>query len=201
YSNNQTKNNISNNFFFQAEDGIRDFHVTGVQTCTLPISPSTRSVAVSWVVVVLPLVPVMSTQSAGVPSARTTLSRTRQASSTSPQSGITFCWAQTITGCEGENPGEATITSGAKSRSASGTSARGPSSRRAPMTGTSRAYSSEASSERTSTSAPSSVSVSAAEKPVTLSPSTATRSPRQSACQLVRVSRRSVVMGQPFEAW
>src|SRR5690606_39437145 len=27
-------------FFFQAEDGIRDFHVTGVQTCALPISPS-----------------------------------------------------------------------------------------------------------------------------------------------------------------
>src|SRR5690606_40739596 len=26
-------------FFFQAEDGIRDFHVTGVQTCALPISP------------------------------------------------------------------------------------------------------------------------------------------------------------------
>src|SRR5690606_40722598 len=46
-------------FFFQAEDGIRDFHVTGVQTCALPISrrrhsagwppmpglPSTRSIA------------------------------------------------------------------------------------------------------------------------------------------------------------
>src|SRR5690606_40077278 len=33
-------------FFFQAEDGIRDFHVTGVQTCALPISfrsaPSSR---------------------------------------------------------------------------------------------------------------------------------------------------------------
>src|SRR5207302_2458465 len=29
-------------FFFQAEDGIRDFHVTGVQTCALPIlSPGT----------------------------------------------------------------------------------------------------------------------------------------------------------------
>src|SRR5690606_19358431 len=29
-------------FFFQAEDGIRDFHVTGVQTCALPIFfPST----------------------------------------------------------------------------------------------------------------------------------------------------------------
>src|SRR5690606_40813117 len=26
-------------FFFQAEDGIRDFHVTGVQTCALPICP------------------------------------------------------------------------------------------------------------------------------------------------------------------
>src|SRR5437870_10183204 len=28
-------------FFFQAEDGIRDGHVTGVQTCALPISLST----------------------------------------------------------------------------------------------------------------------------------------------------------------
>src|SRR5207253_6681479 len=29
-------------FFFQAEDGIRDGHVTGVQTCALPIWPSNR---------------------------------------------------------------------------------------------------------------------------------------------------------------
>src|SRR5688500_20126379 len=28
---------IYNNFFFQAEDGIRDYKVTGVQTCALPI--------------------------------------------------------------------------------------------------------------------------------------------------------------------
>src|SRR5690606_40222998 len=28
-------------FFFQAEDGIRDFHVTGVQTCALPIFTAT----------------------------------------------------------------------------------------------------------------------------------------------------------------
>src|SRR5690349_22952572 len=28
-------------FFFQAEDGIRDLYVTGVQTCALPISPGT----------------------------------------------------------------------------------------------------------------------------------------------------------------
>src|SRR5215203_6929158 len=29
-------------FFFQAEDGIRDIGVTGVQTCALPISSSRR---------------------------------------------------------------------------------------------------------------------------------------------------------------
>src|SRR5437773_8272962 len=29
-------------FFFQAEDGIRDRDVTGVQTCALPISSPTR---------------------------------------------------------------------------------------------------------------------------------------------------------------
>src|SRR5690606_40588752 len=31
-------------FFFQAEDGIRDFHVTGVQTCALPISNGLSSI-------------------------------------------------------------------------------------------------------------------------------------------------------------
>src|SRR5947209_16193452 len=31
-------------FFFQAEDGIRDIGVTGVQTCALPISFLTREV-------------------------------------------------------------------------------------------------------------------------------------------------------------
>src|SRR5262249_61008171 len=30
-------------FFFQAEDGIRDWSVTGVQTCALPIYDSDRS--------------------------------------------------------------------------------------------------------------------------------------------------------------
>src|SRR5690606_39803022 len=33
-------------FFFQPEDGIRDFHVTGVQTCALPISK--KSIAIGW---------------------------------------------------------------------------------------------------------------------------------------------------------
>src|SRR5690349_22184940 len=30
-------------FFFQAEDGIRDLYVTGVQTCALPIFPEGQS--------------------------------------------------------------------------------------------------------------------------------------------------------------
>src|SRR5437879_13734382 len=33
-------------FFFQAEDGIRDTSVTGVQTCALPILTATES---SWI--------------------------------------------------------------------------------------------------------------------------------------------------------
>src|SRR5687768_18538069 len=34
---------ISTSFFFQAEDGIRDVAVTGVQTCALPISLSAKA--------------------------------------------------------------------------------------------------------------------------------------------------------------
>src|SRR5207253_6117166 len=36
-------------FFFQAEDGIRDGHVTGVQTCALPIleEPDCRDIVVA----------------------------------------------------------------------------------------------------------------------------------------------------------
>src|SRR5438874_3235929 len=34
-------------FFFQAEDGIRDLYVTGVQTCALPISRRWSSVRAS----------------------------------------------------------------------------------------------------------------------------------------------------------
>src|SRR5256885_8800306 len=36
---------FENHFFFQAEDGIRDYKVTGVQTCALPISARGRRVA------------------------------------------------------------------------------------------------------------------------------------------------------------
>src|SRR5439155_3187042 len=36
-------------FFFQAEDGIRDGHVTGVQTCALPISEDYKKKGVPFV--------------------------------------------------------------------------------------------------------------------------------------------------------
>src|SRR5580658_7395812 len=35
-------------FFFQAEDGIRDYKVTGVQTCALPIYPATFPALLDW---------------------------------------------------------------------------------------------------------------------------------------------------------
>src|SRR5207249_5115570 len=35
-------------FFFQAEDGIRDRNVTGVQTCALPISTEFNGALLSW---------------------------------------------------------------------------------------------------------------------------------------------------------
>src|SRR3989441_5534430 len=36
-------------FFFQAEDGIRDKLVTGVQTCALPISSALRNLALELI--------------------------------------------------------------------------------------------------------------------------------------------------------
>lgn len=155
--------------------------------------PATSMVAASCVVVVLPFVPVISIHSAGVPSARVTLSLTRHASSMSPQRAIPLCWTQRTTGCWGEKPGDAITTSGRNSRNASGTSSSGPSSSLAPMTGSRPAYSPSACSENTTTSARSSARVSATEKPVIPSPRTATRRSFQSACQLMRESRRSAV--------
>src|SRR3712207_8297088 len=39
-------------FFFQAEDGIRDIGVTGVQTCALPISRA-RSLIITYTVLTM----------------------------------------------------------------------------------------------------------------------------------------------------
>src|SRR5690606_40233910 len=35
-------------YLFHAEDGIRDFHVTGVQTCALPISATATTSMTVW---------------------------------------------------------------------------------------------------------------------------------------------------------
>src|SRR2546430_4921703 len=43
-------------FFFQAEDGIRDLTVTGVQTCALPISREAEEVVLSRLMGAAPLV-------------------------------------------------------------------------------------------------------------------------------------------------
>src|SRR6266540_5299870 len=53
-------------FFFQAEDGIRDRDVTGVQTCALPITPAGRPLGRSRRVAVKVLLPgLLATQAGG----------------------------------------------------------------------------------------------------------------------------------------
>src|SRR5690606_40658673 len=59
-------------FFFQAEDGIRDFHVTGVQTCALPISK-----AISPITTPPPIMAKSSKKDATTPSMGTSWKRTR----------------------------------------------------------------------------------------------------------------------------
>src|SRR5258706_11098875 len=46
-------------FFFQAEDGIRDWSVTGVQTCALPISAGQHAVVVAGMGIALVVTVVM----------------------------------------------------------------------------------------------------------------------------------------------
>src|SRR2546429_132098 len=70
-------------FFFQAEDGIRNVAVTGVQPCALPISM--RSM-ISWIR--RPASSAFSTRSAGSPSS---LSRVRCARTA--VSGLLISWA------------------------------------------------------------------------------------------------------------
>src|SRR6266702_6656983 len=63
-------------FFFQAEDGIRDGHVTGVQTCALPISVAYRIhydvqrgrwyLTASWQRPVVPTIPLATARARGM---------------------------------------------------------------------------------------------------------------------------------------
>src|SRR5256885_10460989 len=64
-------------FFFQAEDGIRDYKVTGVQTCALPISPRAPSAQRR---------PRRSAGSTRSPTAPPTPSRTAAAGAAAPRS-------------------------------------------------------------------------------------------------------------------
>src|SRR5699024_11959084 len=51
-------------FFFQAEDGIRDRNVTGVQTCALPISkkiPKRNYTPLIWVLSVVAVIIILGT--------------------------------------------------------------------------------------------------------------------------------------------
>src|SRR2546430_12715681 len=77
-------------FFFQAEDGIRDLTVTGVQTCALPISRSLSAASVACSTVIT-----CATESANaVARAVCTLSTTRMLSAVTFKRAICVSFAQ-----------------------------------------------------------------------------------------------------------
>src|SRR3954454_14165015 len=149
---------------------------------TLPAAtlrnPAARRIASSIrTVVVLPLVPV--TASHGVSWAG---SRSRQASSTSPQMGMPRARAWASSGASGRQPGEVTTRSASPGRVAVLPS---PSTMRAPSTSSSSAFGSlpAALSSRAVTSAPRWSRLSAAANPETPKPATTARTPSQESCR------------------
>src|SRR2546430_13381904 len=87
----RSRNVLSMFFFFQAEDGIRDLTVTGVQTCALPFSNGVVSVTINPV----NDAPTANSQSVNTPSntprAITDRKSTRLNSSHSQISYAVFC--------------------------------------------------------------------------------------------------------------
>ncbi len=140
-------------------------------------SPAAVRIACSiCTVVVLPLVPVTASHGAACAG-----SRSRQASSTSPQTGMPRSRAATSSGALGGNPGEVTTTS-----TSSGSLVVAPSwmSTRPPSTSSSSAFSSSSSlarSVRARTCAPMWIRLSAAANPDTPNPATTARTPDQSS--------------------
>src|SRR2546430_4256068 len=53
-------------FFFQAEDGIRDLTVTGVQTCALPILQSRETLRCTWQLTHQPILSVATWYTCGI---------------------------------------------------------------------------------------------------------------------------------------
>src|SRR6218665_3061185 len=110
-----------------------------------------------------------------------------------PHTAICFPPAHTSAGGSGQTPGNTMISSGAKPRRAAGIESSGSDTTDTPTTSRIIARSSvPVAGATTSTSAPSSASVSATEHPVTPSPTTATRRPDQSLCQLFSELSRAI---------
>src|SRR5688500_20303639 len=63
-------------FFFQAEEGIRAYKVTGVQTCALPISRGERARRAIGMIATVPDLPIV--QPGGEPRERADAARNRQ---------------------------------------------------------------------------------------------------------------------------
>src|SRR5439155_15135362 len=82
------RRNLEALFFFQAEDGIRDGHVTGVQTCALPILPTSETAAPP--VMLLPEVRTATTASRAAAPLRTASACTR-----TPPRSARPTWART----------------------------------------------------------------------------------------------------------
>src|SRR5258708_21535253 len=89
-------------FFFQAEEGIRDDLVTGVQTCALPICAGRTCVERHFAVTIQP--PISRTQNAIAPSSQTTTTHcstcAERASPTTPptEAGIATTTADSADG-------------------------------------------------------------------------------------------------------
>src|SRR3954454_1347378 len=148
--------------------------------------PAARSIASSiWTVVVLPFVPV--TASHGVSWSG---SRSRQASSTSPHTGMPREAACASNGASGRHPGEVTTTSTSSGRVAV---LPGPRWTEAPRTPSRVAFSGRSPASDSSsavTEAPRWVRLSAAAKPETPKPATTARTPSHESCRPSPSTRR-----------
>src|SRR2546422_2960739 len=81
-------------FFFQAEDGIRDVAVTGVQTCALPISSDNSRVRFAvmtacggWVALIVPISGIVTCQSEKISSMNASNSSSHRSHSSTSSTG------------------------------------------------------------------------------------------------------------------
>src|SRR6266498_858468 len=91
-------------FFFQAEDGIRDADVTGVQTCALPISASEQADRLTSRVETYT---VPSGANATTGSDARSMSRSRPRTTGGSPTAALSAWAATVRGWHGWTAGQA----------------------------------------------------------------------------------------------